>query len=75
MDQAAAEYQLRLQSDEEMTHLKVANESLKYELQKSSMVVDYFRGNMSKYSQIVGIIMPLMGELTTGLTSNKGSSE
>jgi hypothetical protein len=38
MDQAAAEYQLRLQSDEEMTQLKVANESLKYELQKRSMI-------------------------------------
>ncbi|KAH8653990.1 hypothetical protein BGZ60DRAFT_568501 [Tricladium varicosporioides] len=75
MDQAAAEYQLRLQSDEEMVRLKVANEALKYELDKSSMMVDYFRGEISKCSQIVGRIMPLMGELTTGLTSDKGSSK
>jgi hypothetical protein len=75
MDQAAAEYQLRLQSDKEMTQLKVSNESLKYELQKSSIIVHYFRGNMSKYSQKGDRIMPLMRVLTTGLTSDKGCSE
>jgi hypothetical protein len=58
-----------------MTQLKAANESLKYGLQKSSIIVDYFRGNMSKYSQIGGRTMPLMRELTTGLTSDKGCSE
>jgi hypothetical protein len=75
MDQAAAEYQLRLQSDEEMKQLKVANETLERELQKSLMMADCLRSNMWRYSQIVGRIMPLMQGLTTGLTSDKGSSE
>jgi hypothetical protein len=66
-DQAMAESKLRQDSEQERSRLRVANQTLQCELQKSVMAADYFRSSLSQYSQMVARIMPLMEELRNGL--------
>jgi chromosome segregation ATPase len=66
-DQATAESKLRQESEQERSQLRDAYQTLQCELQKSAMAADYFRSNISQYSQMVARIMPLMEELRNRL--------
>jgi hypothetical protein len=74
-DQAAAESELRQQFEQELKELKIANQILQQDLQKSTAVADCFKSDIYKYIHIVNRVMPLMDDLRAGLTLNERSSE
>ena len=74
-DQAVAESELRRQFEQELNELKVANQELRRDFQKSAMVTNCFRSNTNRYIHLLNGVMPLMDELRAGLTSGEGSTD
>ena len=65
--QATAESKLRQEPEQQQSQLRDANQTLQCNLQKSVIAVDFFRSNISQYSEILARIMPPLEELRNGL--------
>ena len=53
----------------------ITNQILYQDLQKSIIIIDYFRSDIYKYIHIINRVILLINKLRTGLILNKGSNE
>ena len=73
-DRAVIESDLKRHAEKEANQLRIANQQLQKEAQKSTMTTDYFRRSVLNYAHVLDTVLPLLAELKTEMSLEDSKS-